>query len=312
MTDLEEAPQRDILKTRNSIARSLREVEYLALDLHAQALASPNDRDFPGGTALHMLAPAAPLAKWEAGYEDVERAERFDETTGEDRWLRRNTDKPTSNWRDPAVYQGNSDEHPLNVLESWTRMIREDRDQPTSLAPTLSREVDYLRGQLDWATRVDTYGDPEWPLCFEMATELRTLIRRMEDVLKDGVRQERTETPCINADCDSKPRLIKVWSRTAAYDGYKCTGCALSYDQAQYLQAKAANLRSKNSEKWVLATDATEALAVPIQTMRSWIRRETVKTHWENGRLHVWWPDAREAAETRRMDALAKNLSKGA
>lgn len=299
MTDLEEAPQRDILKTRNSIARSLREVEYLALDLHAQALASPNDRDFPGGTALHMLAPANSNQAWMERYAEIEIRSYEDE-------------EPLEGWNDPLVYQGDTDEHPLNVLATWTRMIREDRDQPTSLAPTLSREVDYLRGQLDWATRVDTYGEPEWPLCFEMATELRTLIRRMEDVLKDGVRQERTETPCINADCDSKPRLIKVWSRTAAYDGYKCTGCALSYDQAQYLQAKAANLRSKNSEKWVLATDATEALAVPIQTMRSWIRRETVKTHWENGRLHVWWPDAREAAETRRMDALAKNLSKGA
>lgn len=66
----EDRPKRD--KLRVAIARSLRDIEQLALDLHAQALNTPNDRDFPGGTALHMLAPAATLQDWETLYEAKE------------------------------------------------------------------------------------------------------------------------------------------------------------------------------------------------------------------------------------------------
>lgn len=272
MNDEAERPQRDILKTRNSIARSLREVEYLALDLHTQALNTPNDRDFPGGTALHMLAPAAVLQDWEAQYEDTEARERWSED-GRDLWDKRAD-------RDPATYQGNENEQPLNVLATWVRMIREDRNQPTSLTPTLSRETDYLRGQLDWVCRVDTYGDPEWPLCFEMATELRTLVRRMENVLRDGDRIDTDAAPCFQLDTEGnqcrgtlarvnlKPRecvhatfanrsgrnLIQVLASSASYakdhktcdqggrdDLYRCLKCAKNYTTTEYWLAVSDN-----------------------------------------------------------------------
>lgn len=286
----EEKPRRDVLKVRVSIARSLRDIEQLALDLHAQALNSPNDSTFPGGTALHMLGPAASIAVWEAQYEATEDAERWDES-GRDTWAKRPK-------LDPAMYQGDTEDQPLNVLESWTRMIREDRGQPTGLTATISRECDYLRKSLDWACRVDEYDEPVWPLCFEMADELRTLVRRMEDVLHDGLRWERSEVPCTNEDCTLKPRLVKVYRSRVTWDIHRCPACKAEYDHQQFINAKAQHLHAEGSERYVLVTDAIEATEIPKNTMRSWMRRMVVKSSCDikSRRVMVWWPDVRDEA----------------
>lgn len=307
---------RDALKARVSIARSLRDIETLALDLHAQALATPNAKDFPGGTALHMLGPAAVIQDWEAEYERKEARERFDPVTGADRWEGPLTPKgePTSNRNDPAVYhhEGDAAEHPLNVLCFWTRVIREDRDQPTQLSPTLSRETDYLRKSLDWACRVDEFGEPEWMQCFELQDDLTALVRRMEDVLHMGERSDLTRVPCINDKCETTPLLIKRRAKVGDQDRYVCPSCKQEYDQRQFIKAKEDSMRGSKAEKWVLATDATEFLEVPVQTMRSWIGREKVKTQWEDGRLYVWWPDAQERAEARRIEQFTKMAARPA
>lgn len=187
-------PKRDPLKLRNTIARNLREIEHLAVDLHTQALNTPNARDFPGGTALHMLAPAVALQDWEAQYENVEETERWD-ANGRDRWEKRPK-------LDPATYQGDDTDQPLNVVATWTRKIREILNQPTGLASTLSRDIDYLRGQLDRICAVDERGDALWPLCFTLADDLRTLVRRMEDTLRAGDRIDTDAAPCFLVDVE--------------------------------------------------------------------------------------------------------------
>lgn len=184
----------DAAKLRIALARDLREIETLALELHTQALASPNARDFPGGTALHMLGPAAPIAVWEAQYEATEAAERWDDNGG-DRWAKRPK-------LDPATYQGDDNEQPLNVLESWTRIWRETFDQPTSLKATISREVDYLRKVIDRVCEADEFAEPVHPAVFEYAAELRTLRRRMEDVTHEGDRIDTDAAPCFQLDPD--------------------------------------------------------------------------------------------------------------
>lgn len=204
MTDVD-TTKRDVAKVRIVIARELRQIEQLAADLHVQALATPNDRDFPGGTALHMLAPAAVPQDWDIAYARKETLQRFDPITGEDHWegpISPVTGMHTSNLHDPAVYQSEADaaEQPLNVLGFWTRVIREEREQPTDLKPTLSREVDYIRGSIDWVCRVTTAGEPEWPRCFALATELHTLVRRMEDTLRAGDRIDTDAAPCFQID----------------------------------------------------------------------------------------------------------------
>lgn len=255
-------PKRDALKARIAIAKHLRTIEELALGLHAQALNTPNAKDFPGGTALHMLGPAASIAAWEAQYEATEEAERWD-SAGNDRWA----NQPKL---DPATYQGDDNEHPLNVLCFWTRVVREDREQPTGLSPTISREIDYLRGQLDWICQSDEYGDPEWPMCFEMQDDLRGLVRRMEDVLHEGERRDYG-VECLS--CDRK--LVKMWGIDEGTDWHFCEGCGLRYDGAEYGQALKRSYLA-NAE-WLSSEDMLTAWRIRRGSLSSWASGETPK-----------------------------------
>lgn len=226
---------------RLAIARDLREVEQLACDLHTQALNTPNDRDFPGGTALNMLARGATPQDWEALYEQIEAAERWDKD-GKDRWrILTNKGKITSNKLDPAVYQGNDDEQPLNVLCFWTRVIREELDQPTSLTPTISREVAYLSSNVVWMTRADEFGEPEWMEVFELAKDVKTLRRLMEDALRAGSR----------IDIDT----ARCWAEPNGLGNGKCGGslARVSHDPKRCAHAQYAASTGRNLAQ-VLAT----------------------------------------------------------
>lgn len=171
-------------KVRVQVARDLRKIEHLAVELHWQAYATTSDGEphrgrMLGGDALNILSPISPLALWEQQYEAAEEEAEF---------------KP-GRW-DYGYDQ--DDEHPLNVLERWTRIVREERDQPTGLKATISREVDYLRKNLTWMTRTDAYGDPEWFEVTVVAKDLRAIVHRMEQLLSMGSRLDRTATACLH------------------------------------------------------------------------------------------------------------------
>lgn len=170
-------------RTRNRIAVDLREIEQLAVELHWQMMAvttdgEPNTGKMLGGDALNMLAPAAIPQDWDEQYATVE----LDLSAREDY----------------AYEQVGLDEHPINLLGFWTRVIREEREQPTDLKPTISREVDYLRKNIGWMTRTDEHGEPEWFEVTEVETDLHKLRRKMEDVLKVGDRLDTSATACFN------------------------------------------------------------------------------------------------------------------
>lgn len=290
---MSERPKRTASDVRISVAKSLTAIENLALDLHAQALNDPNSRDFPGGTALHMLGPAVPLQDWERQYEGREQSERWD-TNGTDRWAK----QPRLN---PAIDQGDDTEQPLNVLATWTRMIREDRDQPTSLTPTISRECDYLRGALDWCCRVDEYGEPEWPLCFDLADELRVLVRRMEDVLRSGWRPDLSKAKCNR--CDARPRLHRVWTTEQASDGWRCPNCKVPFTEGEAARALGQMLHADGSDKFVWVNDARDVAGIDRRTWHSWRERLKMRTVCDikTRRIEVWWPDVRDLVREHRL-----------
>jgi hypothetical protein len=176
---------------RNQMFRDLREVEQLYVDLHWQTTAAFADPDMPGGRALNMLGPSANPVRWESQYEAAEAKV----------W---NSDQPMSRFDDYAASQMLSDEHPVYVLEQWTRIIREEREQPTGLKATLSREVDYLRKSIDWTLRRNTYGELEWPEVALMAQEIHQLVRSMEDALVVGDRPDASASACFNLDPGSE------------------------------------------------------------------------------------------------------------
>lgn len=291
---------------RINIARLLRQVETLALDLHAQALATPNDREFPGGRALNMLGPAAVLQDWEALYEAKEAAERFDPKTGKDHWEGPLTPKgePTSNQLDPAVYEREADaaEQPLNVLCFWTRVIREERDQPTSLKPTLSREVDYISKNLDWMLRSDDFDEPVWPLVFELAEELRVLVRRMEDVLHMGDRSDHIRAECWM--CEEHPRLMVRYGSVPRADWWKCPNCRQDYDEDGVRECwRKALVRRGTPPEWLPLRKAAAAIGRPVSTVRTWTlprfqKEPKVQSKPDQGVTLVRWADVRAADDT--------------
>lgn len=168
--------QQDMLKTRSNIARCLRRIEELYAELPWQLLAATNDNLFPGGEALNMLAGATSPQDWQVVYAYLE----------------------SQDGRGLNQYADAQDErHPVVVLAYWTRVIRDERGQHTRLDPTLSREIDYLRNNLDWMTRLDPFGDPQWTEVFEIEKDLRGIVRRIENLLSEGTRADTDAAPCF-------------------------------------------------------------------------------------------------------------------
>lgn len=168
--------EQDILTTRGNIARGLRKVVDLYAELPWQVLASTNDNLFPGGESLNMLAGASTPQDWQVVYNYLE--------ARDDRGLTQYAD-------------AQDEQHPVVVLAYWTRVIREQRGQHTRLDPTLSREVDYLQKNLDWMTRVDPFGKPEWYEVFEIEKDIRSIVRRLENLLSLGTRADTDAAPCF-------------------------------------------------------------------------------------------------------------------
>lgn len=192
------------------------------------------------------------------------------------------------------TYESEADPpHPEQTLAYWADELRAERGEPTSLAPTVKRCADYIRQALDWAwsdqaEEFDADG---------MLADLAGLRARMENVLKQGHRPDRTEVPCLEDDCAT--RLIKEWHTKAAYDGYRCPRCERFYDRDAFLRAKANHLASNGAQKHVKLQDAVAVMKSQgrsERTFRKWVRYWHVRTYTEasTGQVWAWWPDVRE------------------
>lgn len=236
-------------KVRVAVARDLRAIESLAAELHWQMYATTRDGEpgsgkMLGGDALHALSPVAPVADWEAQYEAYEEAAITSDVP-----LRSN-----HGGHDYAADQ--FEDHPLNELERWTRVIREERNQPTGLKATISREVDYLSKNLAWMTRTSIHDEPEWPEVFEIKADLRAVVQWMESLLSMGSRLDRSATACL--------RVVNAGGKT-------CGG-----------QLVRRTLRRRTCEHVDLATKIAEWLGAPVSdSLRAllWYRPDMAKTH---------------------------------
>ncbi|MFI5426072.1 hypothetical protein [Aeromicrobium sp. UC242_57] len=198
-----------------SIARRLREIQSLHLDLWAEALYRHSDRDMPGGDAMNMLGPIANVEAWQHRYEAAEAKAKDGDAEL------------------PAYIQDQLDveTHPLLVLSSWEDLVREERGQPSDLNATVPRAVGYLRDSLDWMCRVDTYDRMEWLGVDAIATDLARVQSAVENVLHAGMRVDR------GADClTCHQPLIHEWAgnhhnpKTLEDDRWTCKPCGGKLD----------------------------------------------------------------------------------
>lgn len=161
---------------------------------------------------------------------------------------------------DQAYLEDNRDElHPLTVLGGWEQIWRDflnhDTEQPLTIASAytyLDLQIGYMSDQLE-------------PAFEEFARELRQCRARLEDVLRDGEREERG-APCVQ--CQR--------SMVRAGDHWECRTCHRTVTEDQYRYAVGVAYL-QHSDK-LTAADMYERTGVKPSVVRVWgSRDQTIK-----------------------------------
>jgi hypothetical protein len=258
------------------VARDLTEIETLCALLNGQAVHKANDGLMPGGKAMVALGAVANLEAWENMVE------------GAEAWNSANPELPPI---DLSHIEDEDDtwEPPLQTLCFWSEQWRRANDADWDHIPTIGTEANFIRYLLGWAWD----NEPHWD---DFVRDIRRARLRLEDVLHAGRRDERTRVTCTAADCERKPRLIKVYSDNPERDHHKCPACKHRYEAEDFRRAFAKQLRSDGAEKFVRLVDALATLKAQgraERTIRKWFE-ECLVEGWCDAVTHevwVWWPD---------------------
>lgn len=254
MSDVEPDKVWDADKTAVAVAKLLRKIETCAVELHLEALHHAADHDMPGGIPLAMISPGAARQDWDERYEAA-----LDENPN------------TMFELDDDGNEIGSATNVEAVIKFWERAWREELDQPTGLRWTLSRAVDYLRGQT--STIVSGTVRPHFgQLPIAYIDDLRRLVRAMEVALSAAVAFE-TGAPCMSDGCEGKPLRRRLdlhpdKDKRGQRDHWTCRTCERSYDEIEYrLAVKQAALREAEV---LTATDIEMTYRVPQGSLRAW------------------------------------------
>lgn len=252
------------------VARDLSEIEKMSAMLGDEAAEAANSSLMPGGRATVALAPVSNIEAWEHQFETRERV-GLDATH--------------------VMDEDDSWEPPLQTLCFWSDSWRTEHGAEYGQRPTIGSEVNFLRYLLGWAWDNEPHFD-------DFAADIRKARVRLEDIVHDGRRAERSRVTCTNPTCERQPRLIKVYGRIAADDGYKCPGCRMRYDPSAYARAMFRHLdEGEGRERHVKAQDARAAIDRSERTWSKWIRFWHVRSYVDphTKQRWVWWPDVRAA-----------------
>lgn len=251
------------------VARDLREILAMHAALHAEARARSADRLMPGGVAMVALGSVANMEAWENMQQATERYQRG-YTSVED-------EDPDVSW---SAFQ---------LLEWWSEDWRRVHDAEYRERPTIATEAEFLRWALDWAWD----NEPRWD---DFAADVRRARLKLEDVLYDGKRADRTRIVCDR--CAAAPQLLslKGSKEDGSEDSWKCTSCKHRFDADDVRRAHARMLRSEGAEKWVHQADAIGTLKAqgrPERTVRQWLAEGEASAYCDpvTHEVWVWWPD---------------------
>lgn len=263
-------------------ARDLTEIVAMTAALHDQAIDDANQhidgRSLPGGNAMIALAPVGNLAIWEGRYEGHEHRNRI---VHPDRAIDlTHIDDEDDTW-----------EPPLQTLRYWSDQWRRAHNADWDHIPTIATEAHFLRWLIDnGAIDID---HPDWN---HFTRDIRRARLRLEDVVHDGHRPERTRIVCDR--CDTAPRLIHHRGSLddGSEDSWKCTACKHRFDRDELSKAHAKMLRSDGAEKWVHQADAIGTLKAQgrsERTVRQWLSEGEGEAYCDptTHEVWVWWPD---------------------
>lgn len=248
------------------VARNLSAIEDMTAQLLTQAVHKANDREMPGGDAMVALASVASPEAWEHIFEAAEAGER-DTSYADD--------------------QDDAWEPPLQTLLFWSEQWRAEHGYELDRRPTIASEAGFIRWALNWAWENEPHFD-------DFAKDIHRARLRLEDVLYDGRRAERSRVVCDR--CERAPRLVKVYGDTEHEDRWKCPACKHRFDVGEFNDAHARQLRSQGAARYVPWRDALATLRTqgrPERTVRQWVIDGEVDGFCDlrTRALWVWWPD---------------------
>lgn len=287
-------------KVRLQVARDLREIVRLWRGLSDEAEYQAVSHDAGELDPINLAGPAANVEAWTYKIGTARRLGRDDS----------------------HINDQTAELHPLLVLATWEDAVRDERDQPTDLKATVERAADYLAKSVDWMLASNEYGDMNFIAIDDLADELRRCRRMLEDVTKEGNREQVSRVWCIadkhRADDDDEDgervRLHFKPGASVSLDRWVCPDCKARYDYNEFISARRVNLHDEGADRFVLVRDAREVLGIPKPTLDSWITRMVVRAacNIRTRRVEVWWPDVREAdAERQRTKELRRAKKAG-
>lgn len=268
MTEM--SPEAYVPDAVTKVARDLTAIEELSCHLAAEAEHKANDPEYlPGGNATVSLAAVANLEAWENIFESRE-----------------------AHGRDTSHASDEDDawEPPLQTLTYWSEAWRREHGYELDQRPTIASEANFIRWCLAWAIENEAHWD-------DFARDINRARLRLEDILYAGRRVQRSRVPCIEEDCERKPRLIKIYRDEQDEDFHKCPSCKTHYPPQRYRFAKAQLLASQDANRHVKYQDALNAIDRSDRTFRKWVRLWYVRSFRDplTGQVWVWWPDVRES-----------------
>jgi len=253
------------------VARDLSEIVDLYARLVSQAVRHGGHHAMPGGAAMAALGNVANMEAWENQQQATERHEHRVEG-----YLRAYTsvedEDPDEAW---SAFQ---------LLEFWSEDWRRIHRAEYGRRPTVATEANFIRYMLDWAWD----HEPRWD---DFAADVRSARLRLEDILFDGKRVERSRVECDTC----QTRLIVLRCQGEDDDLWKCPGCKQRFDRDALNRAHAKQLRSDGAARWVHQSDAIWTLKVqgrPERTVRQWLADGEGEGYCDpiTHEVWVWWP----------------------
>lgn len=153
--------------------------------------------------------------------------------------------------------------HPLWVLGTWEQVWRDFLRHDTERALTLPSAWAYLDTQLGYMAEQPA------PPFDEFSKDLRHCRGHLEDVLRDGIREDRG-APCVQ--CGT--RMIRTVTAQGAQDVYRCGPCHREVTADQYHYAVGVAYRAHATS--LTARDLADRFGLRATVIRVWGSRGLV------------------------------------
>lgn len=239
-------------------ARDIRAILDMADMLADRAIDLADDPTIVGGMAMVALGPEADLEEW---------AERLahDELSHPTRCPKRDHSECGYDWR-AADEDDQHHEPPLQTLLFWSEAWRDQHGYPLEgRRPTIVTEAKFIGHMVGWAWDNEPHFD-------DFAADLTATRARMENLVRDGVRETRSRILCDR--CKEPKRLIRKWGKGERPDTWKAPCCKAELTDTEAKRAHARQMRSVGAERWVEVSEAVAALRVQgwqERTVRRWL-----------------------------------------